>query len=573
MTEPNDPTPESTPGRTSASAPDGTEATQAIPRSETQAMPTSYGYPGGGDGAAATTPGATTPEAATPQATGSDGPAAAGVPFSEPTAPTGPRRRTGLVAGGAVAVLVLGGGIAFGVAKLSGGGAQPADVIPSDALAYARIDIDPSAGQKIAAVRFLNKIPAAKDAFSSDDLRQKLWEQAITGSNNACLSKFDFAKDIKPWLGERAGLAVRPGKTDGEPNMVVVLQTSDEAKARDTLGRLIECSDDSKGKTDIRARDGYVLLTPKGQGDATLSALDKGSLAGNATFSGDMTALGDQGIASMWFDVARVTQAVNDNLGAASGQSLPQGVQGRAALTLRFDPSFVEVAGVARGNTTVKKVAGSGAELASLPTDTVAALQLSGGAQQVDDTWPELQKALNNLPGVGSGADVQAMLENELGIKLPDDLKVLLGKSFTVALPDQEFGSSDLPTVGLKVTGTDAKRAEEVLTSIEDVSGGALALEKKSEADRLYASTTPGYADKLGQPGKLGDSDGFKAALGDTTAMAAGVYVDLDRVEKYYLDTVSPDAREAVESLRAVGLSLSHTGEGESTFSLRVVGN
>ncbi|WP_347353696.1 DUF3352 domain-containing protein [Intrasporangium sp.] len=555
MTDQHDPAQDPTRGRTPHDS--DPDPTRSIPQADTQALPTHYAYPADRSGETA----------------GGTGPAddATVVSFSDDGPPRSSGRRTGLIAGGLVGALALGGGIAFGVAKLSGGGAQPADVVPADALAYVRLDIDPSAGQKVAAVRFLNKIPGAEDIFSSDDMRKELWDRAVQESGNTCLTGFDFTKDIKPWLGERAGLAVRPGKTGGEQNMLVVLQTSDEAKASDTLARLADCSSESKGKTDIRTRDGYVLLTPKGQGEATLAALDKGSLAGNATFSGDMAALGDQGVASMWFDAGKLVTEV-DPPGSTLGGTALDSVQGRAALTLRFDPGYVEVAGIGRGQSAVKRVDGNGSELAALPADTVGAVQLSGGAQLVDGAWPEMKKALDNLPGAGSGSDVTAMLESELGIKLPDDLKTLLGRSFTLALPDQAFGSA-LPTVGLKVTGTDAKRAEQVLTSIQDVSGGALQLDTKVDGDRLYVATTPGYTDKLEQGGKLGDSAAFKAAIGDTATMTGGVYVDLDRVEKYYLPEVGPEAHDALEALRAVGLNVSATGDGESTFALRLVGN
>ena len=74
-------------------------------------------------------------------------------------------------------VLVVGGGTAFAVTTLVGGGAQPDQVLPGNAIAYVRMDIDPSAGQKIAAVRLLRKLPQVNDAVSGGgDPRQKLFE-------------------------------------------------------------------------------------------------------------------------------------------------------------------------------------------------------------------------------------------------------------------------------------------------------------------------------------------------------------------------------------------------------------
>ena len=146
-------------------------------------------------------------------------------------------RRTGLVVGGVVAALVLGGGAVFAAQKLSGGGAQPADVLPSDAYAYLRLDIDPSAGQKIAAVRFLGKLPQVKDTLETGDPRKKLWELASKDASTTASAKFDYDADIAPWLGDRVGAALRPGGTEDTPNVAVALQVTDEAAAKDTLDR------------------------------------------------------------------------------------------------------------------------------------------------------------------------------------------------------------------------------------------------------------------------------------------------------------------------------------------------
>ena len=118
--------------------------------------------------------------------------------------------------------------------RLGGGGAQPADVLPSDAFAYLRLDIDPSVGQKIAAVRFLGKLPQLKDTLESADPRKKLWELASKDASSACLSRFTYDTDIAPWLGDRVGAAIRPGGTAKEPNIAVALQVKDEGAARAT---------------------------------------------------------------------------------------------------------------------------------------------------------------------------------------------------------------------------------------------------------------------------------------------------------------------------------------------------
>lgn len=564
MTAPNDGTPEQ-PG----SAGSGSEPTSHLPQEPTQSLPGQYTYPSAPQDTPTTPIGAGVPE----PVAGAGMPAGPGVPFSDATSTDTPRKRTGLIVGGIAAVVLLGGAAAFGVSKLSGGGAQPADVLPGDAYAYVRLDIDPSAGQKIAAVRFLNKLPQIKDALGGDDPRKKLWEQI--SAEDECATTIDYDKDIAPWLGDRLGFALRPGGTQEKPNMAVALQVSDEAKATDTMGRLLDCG--GKDEMEAQTKDGYLLLTPKGQGADTLAAIDKGSLAQNTTFSGDMAALGEQGVLSAWADVPSLTKEFNSWMGLSAtglltGRSAPQEAMGRVAAALRFDPSFIELAGVTRGVDGITKVAANGDELASLPEDTLGALQISGGDQLVDSAWPTLNKQIDDLADAEGVDSPLPMIEQELGIKLPDDLKVLFGKSFTLAVPDQDF-SADLPSIGAKVVGTDAARAEEIITSLEDAAGSPMTLHKKADGDRFYLSTIPAYGDQLSKGGRLGDTEAFKAAIGDTGNTNGAFFLNLDRLEKLYLSDVPQDERAFVEALSAVGLNASTTGDGEARFALRLVGN
>lgn len=485
------------------------------------------------------------------------------------------RRRTSraLLAGGVATVLVLGVGGALAIQQLSGSGPRPSDVLPGDTFGYVQVDIDPSAGQKLATVRFLGKIPEIKD-LESGDARKKLWDLAVAESDEACLKDFDFPRDIDPWLGDRVGLGLRPGGTPDDPNVVVALQVKDQDQAMSTLGRLADCGEGGDD-VDLRAKDGYVLFTRHGQGDATLADIDKGPLSQNATFTEDMTALGEQGVAATWWNLGPASKELSDDLQVFGMEAGSQDVQGRVAAALRFDPDYAELAGIAKGfggAQTLKPVDGDASELTSLPDDTLAAVHVSGGAQLLDQAWPELKKQLDGAASASGMDDALGAIEDELGIALPDDLKVLLGSSFTLSLPDQEFGS-DVPAIGAKVVTSDAKRAEEVVTTIEDASGAAGVLTKSVDGDRFYVATTPDYVDRLKSGGNLGDTDGFKAALGDATDADYAVYVDLDRLEKLYLPELEGEAHAAVEGMRSVGITSDVTGDGEAEFSIRVVAN
>ncbi len=490
----------------------------------------------------------------------------------EPTTPgTGGRRRTALVAGGLAAVVLLGGAGVFAAQQLSGGGAQPADVLPGDAYAYVRLDIDPSAGQKIAAVRFLGKVPQIQNTLGSGDPRQKLWELAAQDSSDACMKTFRYGTDIAPWLGDRVGVALRPGGTQDTPNVAVAIQVTNEDAARTALTKLQACGK-SGADSDLRMKDGYAIITPKGAGDATLAATAKGSLAQNTTFSGDMTALGEQGVLSAWVDMGRGLSELQ-KLGAGSGMPAVSavGTKGRVAAAVRFDADYVELAGTVRGADASKTVKGDGTELANLPANTMAALQVSGGAEALDTAWPNLKKQLDTVAGGGKDG-ATSMAEQMLGIKLPDDLEALLGRSFTLSLPDQDLKTA-APAVGAKIVSNDAKRADEVIGRLLQGAGGAAALTHHVEGDKVYVATTSDYADDLKAGGRLGDTDAFTQAVGDVSGSNAAVFLDLDKLEKLYLDGVHGQEKTFLESLKAVGLNARQTAPGEGTFTLRVVGN
>lgn len=492
----------------------------------------------------------------------------------DPQPPTsGGRRRTGLIVGGVVTALVLGGAGAFAFQTLSGGGSQPADVLPGDAYAYFRLDIDPSAGQKIAAVRFLGKLPQVKDTLGADDPRKQLWHLASKDASNDCVAKFSYDTDIAPWLGDRVGAAIRPGGTADAPNVAIAIQVKDESAAKDTLTRLFAC-DKGGSDTELRMKDGYAIVTPRGVGDATLAAATKGTLAQNADFTSDMAALGEQGILSAWFDMGTGLKEIQKFSGTTGMDATAlASAKGRFATAVRFDADYVEMAGVVRGADATKSVKGDGSEVASLPANTMAAVNVSGADQMLDSAWPQLKKQIESLAAADGESDPIGMVEKQLGITLPDDLKVLLGRSFTLAMPEQDL-KSDVPVLGAKVVSSDAKRADELVGRLMESAGvGNDVLTHKVEGDKVFVATTPDYADDLKAGGKLGDSDTFKVAVGDVSNATATLFVDLDKVDAMVKGDVHGEAKSFLESMRAVGFTATNTGNGEGSFTLRVLGD
>ncbi len=169
------------------------------------------------------------------------------------------RRRTGLVAGVAVAVVGAVGVGAYGVTQLMAGGTSPATAVPADALGYVSLDLDPSAAQKIEAITILRKFPALRSELkigSRDDLRKRLFTEIRKDGSCPDLS---YAEDVEPWIGDRVALAAVPGKGD-KVLPLVALQVTDQDKARTGM-RALETCDKDDSTLGIAAVGDYLLIS------------------------------------------------------------------------------------------------------------------------------------------------------------------------------------------------------------------------------------------------------------------------------------------------------------------------
>ncbi|GAA0937728.1 hypothetical protein GCM10009554_26180 [Kribbella koreensis] len=466
-----------------------------------------------------------------------------------------------LIAGVAVVAVVAGGGI-FAYGKLAGGG-QPADVLPGNAVAYARVDLNPSAGQKVAAVRFMLKFPSAKEKIGltsdKDDLRQKLFDLIKKDSDDE-LADVDFDKDIKPWLGDRAGAAAVPGKDGEEPDAIVAVEVKNEDKANAGLDKLFAGEDKKPGRV---FTEGYVLLSEdQATVDAAVAAGKDSPLSENATFKADMDALGEQGFVSMWADLKGLSALAPKGM-ASESSALPEG---SAAAALRFDSQYVELKGIARGDKSIKvNSANAGDQIAKLPDTTAAALTLSDGANLVDTVWKQLEKsgAGLNLPELTKG------FTEEYGLVLPDDLKPLLGKNLSVAV---DKDSSNGPKIAARIE-TDPAKAEAVVDKVTDLIQthspvGEIPIKKAKDDKTLVIATDQDYADQVLKGGNLGQSESFKQAVPDTSGAVLVGYVDFASIGSLD-EEIGRDKDYA--ALRSAGLTSRVTGDGQGEFTLRVV--
>ncbi|MFF0340690.1 DUF3352 domain-containing protein [Kribbella sp. NPDC004875] len=475
-----------------------------------------------------------------------------------------PKKKRGklipIVAALAMVLVVAGGGI-FAYGKLSGG-KQPADVLPGTAVGYARVDLNPSAGQKVNAIRFLMKFPSVKDQLGltgeKDDLKQKLFEQ-IKKSAGDDLADVDFDKDIKPWLGDRAGAALLPS-ADGKksPTPVIAVEVKNQDAANKGMDKLLANERDKPGRA---FSNGYLLVAEdQATVDSAVAAAKDSPLSKNAKFSADMDKLGEQGFVSAWADmkaIASMTGRVDSGQLAGLGDA-------SSAIALRFDSSYVELKGIGHGDKSIKvNSADAGDLISKLPDSTAGAIAISGGDSLIDTMWQQVQKA--------GGENLKPMLDRiteETGLTLPDDLKSLAGKNLAVGI---DKDTADGPKIAARME-TDPAKAEPVVqkltTLLRERSSENIPIETAKDDDTFVVSTSKEYAEQVLKGGNLGGTENFKQALPDTKGAVMIGYVDFEAASA--VSERLADNKD-LAALRSAGIVTRSTGDGEAEFSLRVV--
>ncbi|MEV7970441.1 DUF3352 domain-containing protein [Sphaerisporangium sp. NPDC088356] len=484
--------------------------------------------------------------------------------------PVPPRGKTGkgwlLAIIAAVLVVVVGGGGVYAVSLLSGGGTQPEDVLPSGTLAYVRVDLDPAANQKVALFNLARKFSATRDSFTGDDPRRALFD--LVSKDSEDLAKVDYARDVEPWIGARVGfglLSPLPGKRT--PEVAVAVQVTDEAGARAGLAKL-NTGGELKG---LAFREDYAILaTTQAAADSYAKAAP---LSQNADFAADLQALGEPGVLSFWGNVGQIAKAAGTAMPADTA-TLDMIKNVRVAGALRFDSGYAELTGISRGSTVQGPADPEAIRLSGLPASTAGALSVSGLGDTLAKQWPQIKKAAEGSAGGQAFTDFVTRAQQMYGIALPADIVTLLGENLTVAV-DQQGLDGAMPNVGAVLT-TDPAKAQEVVSKIErfvaDSGDGVPQIAKAAGDGKLVLASSQDYAGKLNEQGTLGDSETFKIAIPDADSATAALFVDLDKIEKYYLDNFRGEERANLRALRAVGLSGRQSGDTTS-FSLRVLFN
>jgi len=436
-------------------------------------------------------------------------------------------RRAPLLVGAAVAVLAVLGAGAWGVVSfLSGGGPAPATAIPSTAVAYVSIDLDPSASQKIEALKIAKKFPDLRkqlDLGNRDDLKRWIFGQIQ--KSDPCPS-VSYDKDVKPWIGNRIGAAAVPEA--GKLAPVVVVQVSDQDAARTGIEAMGNC-DQGSGHLGIAFAGEYVVLSDtQAHADAAANAAKAHPLSEDATYKLWTGAVGDPGIVTMYASPKAPKAMLDAEQNMAGGDvggfssELPltnqfsglskayAGFKGMAAV-VRFHDGAVEMESAAGGMTPLG-TSGSAADVTELPASTGAAVAVG-----LPPRWGHhlVDRAKKTF---GPNVDVDQMiagLARETGLSVPDDVEKMLGSGVSVAMDgsaDLSKPAPDTLPLGLRIVG-DPSTVTPELDKLKVLLPPEVRLQTASGSGAVAVGMNPTYLATLAKSGSLGTDPTFTSVV------------------------------------------------------------
>jgi hypothetical protein len=481
---------------------------------------------------------------------------------SQPAAPKAGRGKK-IVAGGAVlAVLAAGAVAAYAYTTLASSGIQPERVLPATTVAFAKLDLDPAAGQKIAAYRLSTKFPAVSKGTRNLDAEK----DALLSGFFDDQGQFDYTTEIKPWLGDRIAVAAVPDTSSAAGlDPVLAVAYTNEAKMKAALSKAARTEKDF-GYVSI---DGYALISnSQPHADAVLAGVRRATLAGAEHYRADLASLHGDQLAVGWADLTAAAAAVKAGSGSAAGGRLDDlrslnalsTSAGRIIIGAHASSDYLEVAAVTRqaGATPTRRWAGTpvNGTLGKLPAeDTSAALEVTGLGDALSDAWAGASATL--------GLREQfADLIDEAGLQLPEDLTAVFGTDATISARFWHGGAND-PEIAAQISTPGADRALELLDSLGAPFGlPPDTLHAQRTADGYLVSTSAGY-DPRPRPGvrTLADDPVFQKAVPDRAKAGLVAYVNLGGI----LDSdPSASAKDKADwkHLGAVGMTVVPTSDG-----------
>ncbi len=372
------------------------------------------------------------------------GPQPQGVPFPQGGLAVPVKRKskkTAVIAGVLALALLVGGGF-LAWSLLRGAAPAAAKGIPSNALAVFEVNLNPSAGDKLAVKELAAKFPFLKDEANGagDDYKKALWSVLAKADKSAP----DYESEVKPWLGDSLAIAALPGKNSdrsGLSSYVFSVQVTNKDSAKAFADKHFK---DRK----IVFVDDLMVIASDEDSDISESSL-KNNITSVESYKADMGKLGDGFLATAWISSDLFKQVNNDSGGTGTADLL----ESRFAMGLKVQDGAIALRTITWQKDEVKDRGENVKDLAgSMPADWLGSLTFSLSPSLVNKMWENI----NSLP-----ASSQRQLK-DLGISSADDLNALVGTQFSVAFT----GDSNAFRAGFKVRTKDPEKHKSIVEKI-----------------------------------------------------------------------------------------------------------
>ncbi|GAA1393044.1 hypothetical protein [Luteococcus peritonei] len=402
----------------------------------------------------------------------------------------------------------------------------PDAVLPGDAVAYLELDAEPGLGQQAEALAYAGKLPSLRRMLSGErtDVRQLAWQRLAPAE---CRGVVDFDRDLRPWLGQRIGVALR----DGAELPVMAFEATDEQAAREGARKIASCWPGGLGRG-VAWQQGYLLLAAdQAAADSAQQKAAEDPLTTGERHAQDLTKVGTRGFVTWWATRSGLEQVADlSHWSDETRERLATAPLVSTGGTLRMGEGSPEVRTVAKLTTELKTSQHSTA-LGDLPADSSLAVGLAEGDVAVDETWPVVSRWL-------------AQRDIEL---TPEQAKTLLGRDARLAVgPRREGGRAwSLSTY------TDRGPLEQLLAEHEKAGDVQIAsgtpkvpilAPKHDAAWAEHVSTTDDH---------LGEHNPFKFGVAKSDQAQLAVFVNLDEYREQvrrqfpYLDEADLAALQA----------------------------
>jgi hypothetical protein len=467
-----------------------------------------------------------------------------------------PRRNTLAIVLSIVAVLaVIIGGVAYvGYHKLASTGSQPDAWAPANSVAYLKLDLDPAASEKVAALQFEQKFPNAPHVTSADQLKDALLQAAFSDqqAKQPHASPINYADDVKPWLGDRIALAVY-SDASGNAQIVGIVQVKDAVKAKAGLAKIVQADGSTAGYSVLG--EYAVVGASQTAVDKAVAAAKASNITASASYANDVATLKGDRILTAWADLSalgtlaqKATAGMSSGLlrggfsalsgvsglGGMSGLGSINGLssigtatpgavaKGRLVAGLRLQSGYAELEGRVLGSDVSAYHNGqAGALLGQLPSGSIAGVSISGLGSIITKEIAALE-ASPLMAGTLSTKLTTA--GTQLGITIPGDIVNLLGDNVAAGLDavpaDGQASSAKFTAITQPTDTAKGLQTAQKLTAFAGLAGFPLTASAKGNEVVL---TNDAQAS-----GSLSDDAGFKAAMSGMPAQVVGAaYVNL----------------------------------------------